>query len=829
LCAIPFKYSPLFYHPLPPHCLQLLIPADPISVVEDTLGPDLDESLPEFEAISSSRGVQQKLENGERGYEGDIPELDQLPTLESILDQESDDTLSIEELGIDPSSPEYSDLSTQEEDSLVTQEVTGDRNVPPYSCVKNDSLINYRPINRLTVQLGRLSEKKGTYGTPTCIGSGGPYVAVGTSKGVVLLFDFSPGQSGGKRGQLKYVMAGDNVKNDWEDYGSVTSLSFNCDHTRLLVGHSKGQLVQWNVQTNVCLRDITNAHRERACVLQVKYTDVYNTALFSDITGSIFSLTFKRVYGARTQDSVCIFSGSHGEALVFEPLRLQWDMADHPIAKYHLVAVGTVDKVIVISLKPMKAVFGSRLSTPPNCLPLVAWKVCRVKESNESQFHPVLAMARGGSLAFAQVSITADGDLKGRVWRQYKKNYSIISLHWLASLFVAAIDSSELVHVIHVPNGKEYQVVDITSAQIIYGNSIYKALEAGTGAPKTMIAASQTVCHNSITMRSGAFEVFMLGEVTIHAISIAPWKVRIQQTLAADNSLTTIHRVLDLAMGFYQGKYLGMIGYRGTEKTFRRDVKRAIGQLINQSHKQWMTLAADKDSSDPHWKQQLKGHLTSMTEKCLFFKLHKVLYSTIIDPTQEDTNLIEVYFSALEPFILRGEIPYMTAPLMKMMLAHYQETGRYQELQSCLVNLDVSMLDLHGSIKLCMDHGLYDAFIYIYNRGLQDYVTPLQELLLQLRKVLREQTVLSDFYRTMGYKLLVYISCSLAGRAYPKGDIPEEMRAGVKVEICRLLFLPRNDYDSSDTENYPHLRTLLHFDTREFLNVLTLVRCTLVY
>ena len=37
--------------------------------------------------------------------------------------------------------------------------------------------------------------------------------------------------------------------------------------------------------------------------------------------------------------------GSHGEALVFEPLRLQWDMADHPIAKYHLVAVGTVDKV----------------------------------------------------------------------------------------------------------------------------------------------------------------------------------------------------------------------------------------------------------------------------------------------------------------------------------------------------------------------------------------------------------------------------------------------------------------------------------------------------
>ena len=36
-----------------------------------------------------------------------------------------------------------------------------------------------------------------------------------------------------------------------------------------MIGPSS-QLVQWNVEANVCLRDITNAHRERACVLQVK-------------------------------------------------------------------------------------------------------------------------------------------------------------------------------------------------------------------------------------------------------------------------------------------------------------------------------------------------------------------------------------------------------------------------------------------------------------------------------------------------------------------------------------------------------------------------------
>ena len=49
------------------------------------------------------------------------------------------------------------------------------------------------------------------------------------------------------------------------------------------------------------------------------------------------------------------------------------------------------------------------------------------------------------------------------------------------------------------------------------------------------------------------------------------------------------------------------------------------------------------------------------------------------------------------------------------------------------------MLDLNEAVRLCLEHGLCDALLYVYNRGLQDYVTPLQELLLQLRKRMREE------------------------------------------------------------------------------------------
>ena len=89
------------------------------------------------------------------------------------------------------------------------------------------------------------------------------------------------------------------------------------------------------------------------------------------------------------EGNVCSPICSHGEALTFEPLRLQWDMPDHPIAKQHLVAIGTIDKVIIISLKPLKAVAGIAIRKPLNTLPVISWKVCRVKVEEGEDYQPV--------------------------------------------------------------------------------------------------------------------------------------------------------------------------------------------------------------------------------------------------------------------------------------------------------------------------------------------------------------------------------------------------------------------------------------------------------
>ena len=58
---------------------------------------------------------------------------------------------------------------------------------------------------------------------------------------------------------------------------------------------------------------------------------------------------------------------------------------------------------------------------------------------------------------------------------------------------------------------------------------------------------------------------------------------------------------------------------------------------------------------------------------------------------------------------------------------------------------------------LCWAHGLYDAILHVYNRGMKDYTTPLEELLALLTRAVTSGKQLSDDHVTLGNKILVYI------------------------------------------------------------------------
>lgn len=69
-------------------------------------------------------------------------------------------------------------------------------------------------------------------------------------------------------------------------------------------------------------------------------------------------------------------------------------------------------------------------------------------------------------------------------------------------------------------------------------------------------------------------------------------------------------------------------------------------------------------------------------------------------------------------------------------MSHYEKRGMLEALEACIVHLDVSSLDIDQVMRICQTYGLYDAKIHIHNRGLRDYIAPLQELMPVLQAAL---------------------------------------------------------------------------------------------
>ena len=127
-------------------------------------------------------------------------------------------------------------------------------------------------------------------------------------------------------------------------------------------------------------------------------------------------------------------------------------------------------------------------------------------------------------------------------------------------------------------------------------------------------------------------------------------------------------------------------------------------------------------------------------------------------------------------------------------------------------------------MSVCQKHNLYDAIIYIYNNAMLDYISPVEKM---LRLVSRELTEtggeVCEETRGLGNKLLVYISQCLAGRAFFHGDIPGDRVKQAKYDVfSTITLLSDRDTSTESAHSYPHLHTLLLFDTQGFLNVLSI-------
>ncbi|KAK0150230.1 Vacuolar protein sorting-associated protein 8 [Merluccius polli] len=739
--------------------------------------------------------------------EFDIPQVDTPPTLESILNEPEteeetfmwEDTSLLNTENVDSHSCETSSLASSDSGDpahLKRKKKTVEMNSSVHGSVLRHSL-----LKGISAQIVSAADKVDA-GLPTAITVSG-VIAVGTSHGLALVFDLN---------QALRLCLGTTATG--AEFGAVSALSINHDCSRLLCGFAKGQITMWDLANGKLLRTITDAHPPGTAVLHVKFTDDPTLAICNDSGGSVFELAFRRVMGMRSCDSRCLFSGSKGEVCCIEPLHTPPDLKDHPITPYSLLAMGSLTKILLIGLKPsLKVWMIYPYNKPdPSSVPQLAWQFVPAQKT----YNPVLAFCRGDIVHFLLVKKEEMGSIHVVNQRKLYLNCDIISLSWINSRTLVLVDSQEQLQVVDRPSQEVLDRLDLDQVQLVYNSRHFKSLATGGNVSEALALVGEKACYESVSSYAG--QILYLGTKSAHIMTLRNWRERVDCLLRQER----FGEGLALAWSFHEGTAKAVVGLYGDPAKRKGVVADKMVEILIQFVERSLKRCPDQGKIQV-LEQHFQEVVPVVVDYCLLLQRSDLLFEQLYGRLAENVVSRGMFLESLESDIISQRLAHLTTPIMKDLLAHYHGNGLMERLERLIVHLDVTSLDMQQVVQMCWENRLYDAMIYVFNRGMNDYITPLEKLFAEIGPHLREGRPLTNEQVVIGNKLLVYISCSLAGRAYPLGDIPEDLVPQVKNKVFEFLIRLHSAETSEEEEVFPFIRTLLHFDTREFLNVLALV------
>ncbi|XP_055378489.1 vacuolar protein sorting-associated protein 8 homolog [Condylostylus longicornis] len=416
-----------------------------------------------------------------------IPQLDSLPTLESVLnDFDADsDIISDGQFPAPTPTPSIADETT-----------------------RAGSILRHVVLQGITSQISSAADRINA-GLATAVAVC-QMIAVGTSHGHILNFDNTQ--------TLRWA------HQDQNSQGAVSALSYNEDSSRLLAGFARGLVIMIDTRSGNILRSLFDSITPNSGVLNLKWTGRPALALCSDSGGSVWSLSFTRKLGIRGYASRCLFSGARGEVCSVEPLIIEEENND--LNQYCIIALATLSKYFVVTIRPrLRVIKFHPLTGPSGCLPLLAWQMVLIQAADSTRsVDPVLAVARGNQLYFHQILVN-NGRVSLLFLRHVQMNCELLAVHWLGPKSVACIDVSEILHLIDVRSSKELENIDMAKAGLVYGSAQFKGLATGGNVSPALALAGTHACYNSVL--SKGTQLYILGARSLHIISIRNWSERI--------------------------------------------------------------------------------------------------------------------------------------------------------------------------------------------------------------------------------------------------------------------------------------------------------------
>ncbi|OQR79338.1 vacuolar protein sorting-associated protein 8-like [Tropilaelaps mercedesae] len=672
----------------------------------------------------------------------------------------------------------------------------------PKPAVKG-SVVRHVQLRQIGAQLQRAFES-GEVGSPSAMAVS-TLIAIGTSNGVTLVFDSEQ--------TLTCKLGASELA-----HGLVSAVSFNGDATRIIVGHSKGHMTMWDTSNGKLLRNLADVHTPNHGVLLLAFTDDPATAVVTDTGGSVFEVNFKKILTSRSYESSCIFSGSRGEVCAMEPLRVSRKFRGYLVEGLSLVALGTVTRCIVVLLRPVvTVVFTHQLRAETDTIPVLSWQFSFFQEGSRKICSPVLAFGRKSTIYLFRVHTQSSHKVTFEPLQQLEVSYTMRQICFVNYKTLAILDHRESLRFLDVRVDEEVESMDCSDLEIIYEGRRYRAEDTGGNVSKAMTVIGETACTN--TMVPFGSQCVILGGRGIHIYSIRSWTERVnffsKQKLYSEALKFAISYYNDEGDAASSNRVIEIVSPK-TEKS-QALVAEKIALLIEE----FGLFLVDREGQKI---DNLLTHYAANVPLCIHYAVILSMKYQILDTLYElfaqDPMALTVFLSCLQPYISGGDLPELNPVIVKDFVNLLSCENKFGELERSLVQLSVTSIDIHQVMTICKENRLYDAIIHIHNAAMLDYTGPIEEMVDIIAAPLATNREPSYAEVEVGNKLIVYISCCLAGAAYPCGVLSKtEAR---RAHQCIVQYLTTPVPSGSVRSPFYCLRTLLHFNAREFLNVLSL-------
>ncbi|CAL5872914.1 uncharacterized protein PFLUO_LOCUS7183 [Penicillium psychrofluorescens] len=695
---------------------------------------------------------------------------------------------------------------------------------------------------------------KRNFGRPTCLAIS-TTIVIGTSKGVILVFDYQQ--------SLKAII-GNGTKA--VECGAITSLALSADHSTVAGGHDTGDIFSWEISrparpflhippipADQAENRISDGHLASASVIHVGFLGTRRTAIVSaDKRGMAFSHLATRGMGAvaRTVKTTRILGRypsiapeenrrrKPSSVLAFAPLPL--GNVEQPTDSLGLVALLTPYLLVIVSTTPVaqtqhKASRPKEVAAHSAMTGALAWfPAIRLKGKDSQTSNTKLVYCWSNVLTILEVTEAetdepVDKDrppsLVFRTRSRWKADEAIVAVQWLSRSVLAIFTITQRLLILEDYSMHVTDSIDLAYRHIyhtdLFSSQLHNLVEQLDEEDTSMHGVVADAFYMSFRAYKG--RLFLLGYNEALVGSLSNWADRLLALMEAGDFIEAIR----LATSYYTGEGEKLTVGLPEEDGLRQPlVQEKLLEMISASLKYAFGRNAEADNGRLE-NQELEELAEVSIAACIHMDDIDFLWEEVFNWYEEQESW-GIFLDALEPRITDGTIRSLPPTAVKALINHFITTHSAGRLEEIICLLDTTTMDIDQVTTLCKQHNLYDAYIYVWNRCLMDYVGPLEELI-QFIPSSTEPLVNGDYAvelerHTNAMKMFPYLSFILTGRVYPTGDAMDDAEASrAKTALYQYLFSGRLSSAGDipkGADSFSQLRTMLKYDSSSFMSML---------